>query len=392
MEHQNTIQANLEFKYTQKQQSLEKAEKYYETKTAEMEKVISRMRKKENSRNEELTKSKNQLETMKQSYEDKIYQIQSEKRDTEQDLRYENNELQNEISELQRRNDELEIHYQNSQDELIKLSELNDEWRDKAARSDDLQNELDDAKHKLQDALSTIKSLEFEIQSYGEWKDSSKATHSRLISCSELENEVVRLRKETQCLRESLGNKLLLEEQVNNFKSQLLKYESSNVDQISVQVKLDSVEKELAEWKAIGKNYCQSAQVNPATLRSYISLLQESKVILTNEKSSAISDKSSAENKLSDLDNQTNELNKQIELLKKSLKNHQGVMSRMQKKLTLITSERDSLKLLLENYERDLTISQNVQSSNYLDHQTRIRLDMLEKSIGHYKGDYQNYK
>lgn len=46
---------------------------------------------------------------------------------------------------------------------------------------------------------------------------------------------------------------------------------------------------------------------------------------------------------------------KQIELLRRSLKSHQSVLAKLQKKLLLITAERDSQRQLLENYEKDLT-------------------------------------
>jgi ppGpp synthetase/RelA/SpoT-type nucleotidyltranferase len=46
---------------------------------------------------------------------------------------------------------------------------------------------------------------------------------------------------------------------------------------------------------------------------------------------------------------------KQIESLRKSLKSHQSVLAKLQKKLLLITAERDSQRQLLDNYEKDLT-------------------------------------
>lgn len=46
---------------------------------------------------------------------------------------------------------------------------------------------------------------------------------------------------------------------------------------------------------------------------------------------------------------------KQIESLRKSLKSHQSVLGKLQKKLLLITAERDSQRQLLDNYEKDLT-------------------------------------
>lgn len=46
---------------------------------------------------------------------------------------------------------------------------------------------------------------------------------------------------------------------------------------------------------------------------------------------------------------------KTIESLRKSLKSHQNVLGKLQKKLLLVTAERDSQRQLLDNYEKDLT-------------------------------------
>jgi mitotic spindle assembly checkpoint protein MAD1 len=76
---------------------------------------------------------------------------------------------------------------------------------------------------------------------------------------------------------------------------------------------------------------------------------------------------------------------KQIESLRKSLKSHQTVLGKLQKKLLLVTAERDSQRQLLENYEKDLTITQGVPNHNTENQQNRIRIEMLEKTVSGYK-------
>lgn len=76
---------------------------------------------------------------------------------------------------------------------------------------------------------------------------------------------------------------------------------------------------------------------------------------------------------------------KLIESLRKSLKSHQTVLGKLQKKLLLVTAERDSQRQLLENYEKDLTITQGVPNHNTENQQNRIRIEMLEKTVNGYK-------
>lgn len=66
------------------------------------------------------------------------------------------------------------------------------------------------------------------------------------------------------------------------------------------------------------------------------------------------------------------------------LKRHQVIIHKMQKKLIIVAGERDCYKRLLDNYEKDLTIS-GAQSQNSPDSQNRLRIDMLERTVNGYK-------
>lgn len=56
---------------------------------------------------------------------------------------------------------------------------------------------------------------------------------------------------------------------------------------------------------------------------------------------------------------------KTVESLRKSLKSHQTVLGKLQKKLLLVSAERDSQRQLLDNYEKDLTSKIRDKSSNF---------------------------
>lgn len=70
--------------------------------------------------------------------------------------------------------------------------------------------------------------------------------------------------------------------------------------------------------------------------------------------------------------------------LKSVLKRHQNIIQKMQKKLIIVAGERDAYKRLLDNYEKDLTITGN-HAQNSPESQSRIRIEMLEKTIAGYK-------
>lgn len=48
-------------------------------------------------------------------------------------------------------------------------------------------------------------------------------------------------------------------------------------------------------------------------------------------------------------------IQKEKDAIRKSLNQHQSILKKLQRKLLLVTGERDCQRQLLENYEKDLT-------------------------------------
>jgi mitotic spindle assembly checkpoint protein MAD1 len=78
-------------------------------------------------------------------------------------------------------------------------------------------------------------------------------------------------------------------------------------------------------------------------------------------------------------------LSKQVETLEKSLKTHQSVIAKIQRKLKLIQSERDAQRQLLDSYEKDLTMTQGPSTNSAQETQFRLRIEMLSNSLAGYK-------
>lgn len=74
----------------------------------------------------------------------------------------------------------------------------------------------------------------------------------------------------------------------------------------------------------------------------------------------------------------------QIEDYTRTLQNHKNFVLRLQKKLQFVVKERDLFKQLIENYEKDLTITSTSFIGNP-DSQMKCRIEMLEKTLAGYK-------
>lgn len=346
----------MELKFTAKEKSLESEKNQYKLKAGEYEKILKKNRKNEGQLKEELMKAKNQLSVAKQTFDRQLFNLQNSNDALKENLSFKLNDLNNQISQLSRENAKLASQYATSEEERETLQALVESMKDKLEEFKGVKNVLDQEKIDHQNAQMRVKELEYEVSSFGEWKDLSKASHSRLHNISDIEKEIERLRNTNKNLHDSLGNKLLLEEKVHDLEARLKRNDSSNVDQIGLKVQLEALEKELKDWKKLGVDYSQKGSANnPINLRTYIEKLLHRDLILMSEKSNVSTEKINIQDQLGELKNQNDTSTKQVESLRKSLKSHQSVLAKLQKKLLLITAERDSQRQLLENYEKDLT-------------------------------------
>lgn len=302
IQHQNTIQSEMELKFSVKEKALESEMNQHKNKATELLKILKKNRKNDSELKEELTKVKNQLNISKQAYDQKLFNLQNENEALKENLSFKLNELNNHISELSRENATMKSQFATSEEERETLKEVNEGLNAKLEEYKKMQSELDQMKIDHQNATMRIKELEYEVNGYGDWKDLSKASHSRMHNMSDMEKEVDRLRHNNKNLHDSLGNKLLLEEQVHDLESRLKRNEKQNVDQIGLKVQIEALEKELKDWKQLGVDYSSKGSANnPINLRTYIEKLLHRDLLLVSEKSNVSSEKSNIQGQLGEL-------------------------------------------------------------------------------------------
>lgn len=292
----------MELKFASKEKTLESEVNQYKNKAQELEKILKKNRKNEQTLKEELIKANNKLNLQKQSFDQTLFKLQNENKTLKETLNYETNSLQNVIAELQRDINEVGSMCETTEKENKSLRKLNEELTEKIKEMKNIQNELDQEKMKYQEASLKIKDLEFQVNSYGDWKEVEKVSTSRMSGMSEIEKEVTRLRQANKSLHDSIGNKLLLEEQVHSLKTRLEHFEKANEDQIALKTKIKALENELDDWKKIGVDFVHKGSApNPINVRSYVEKLLHRDLQLASEKSSASTEKSTIENELGDL-------------------------------------------------------------------------------------------
>lgn len=332
-----------------------------------------------------LFQMKNELAKQKQGYDEVIGSLRKANRDVDNNAREMVHDLNTQISSLTLENSQLRGQLDLMHEDVVSLQERNDKLTESAKETGALSSELESERFQLEAAQRKIKELEAEITSYGEWKDLSKVFQTRLAKVTDLERECERLVRDNKQLHETIGNKLLLEEQVHDLKTRL-EVQTKKIDTtVDLEAKASAVEQELKQWKKMAQEFCPSnAPPTAMQVRTYIDRIQKQHLVLASDAGVANLQKASTDDEVFELRKQNELYGKTNETLANNLRNYKHALQRTQKKLALIAKERDCFKHLLENYEKDLTISGHTFDS-HADIELKSRLDVIEKSLKGYK-------
>lgn len=359
---------------------------YTSEKLSEMEKHLQVVRKREHTARQEANRLQSEFDQQKLKYEAALTLAEQEKSQLEEDAREVQYSMNNELSEYKRISERAELELEATQTELERIRRRHDEYKETAASYDQLKIDYELQQQRLETANARIKELEFEIQSYSDWKEVTKTSQARLLSVPELQAEVDRLRANNKQLNSLIGDKLLLEEQVHDYKTRLDREEGARAEAAALQVKLTHVEQELKEWVKVAQDHClANTLVSPMALRTRIEQLLQDDIVRVAEKGSADSDTKHLQSSLRELEQKCAVYLKNIEDMNAILKRHKSFRERLQRKLLIVCKERDFYKQLLENFDKDLTMTNASTAEMTNDMQMRYRVEVLERTVTGYK-------
>ncbi|KAH8370246.1 hypothetical protein KR093_002755 [Drosophila rubida] len=359
---------------------------YTSAKLLDLEKQLQVARKREHSARQEINRAQAEIEEQKLKFESALTQAAQEKLQLEDDAREVQHCISNELSEYKRMSERLELQLDANKNELNRIRRRHDEYKANSASYDKLQMDYELQQQSLDTANARIKELEFEIQSYNDWKEVTKTSQARLLSVPELQAEVDRLRTHNKHLNTLIGDKLLLEEKVHDYKTRLDREEGARAEAAALQVKLTHVEQELKEWIKVAQDHClANTLVSPLALRTRIEQLLQDDIVRVAEKGSADAESKKTQAALLELQQQCAVYLKNIEDMNVVLKRHKSFRERLQRKLLIVCKERDFYKQLLENFDKDMTMTNASTAEMTNDMQVRYRVEVLERTLTGYK-------
>ncbi|XP_052401566.1 mitotic spindle assembly checkpoint protein MAD1 [Carassius gibelio] len=206
-----------------------------------------------------------------------------------------------------------------------------------------------------------------------------KNMKSEVARLPELERENKRLREENTFLRETKENNSLLREETEGLRRKLERMERVMEEKLKVELEKEKLEHELQAWENIG----QSTGLNirkPEDLSREVIQIQQRELNLKQQNYTLNSSIRSVEKTRTELMPEIAQLRAKAQEEQKKRENQDSLVRRLQKRVLLLTKERDGMRAILESYDSELATS---EYSPQLMIRVKEAEDMLQKVQTH---------
>uniref|UniRef100_A0A8C1EPX3 Mitotic spindle assembly checkpoint protein MAD1 n=2 Tax=Cyprinus carpio TaxID=7962 RepID=A0A8C1EPX3_CYPCA len=184
-----------------------------------------------------------------------------------------------------------------------------------------------------------------------------KNMKSEVARLPELEREIKRLREENTFLRETKENNSLLREETEGLRRKLERVERVMEEKLKVELEKEKLEHELQAWENIG----QSTGLNirkPEDLSREVIQIQQRELNLKQQNYTLNSSIRSVEKTRTELMPEIAQLRAKAQEEQKKRENQDSLVRRLQKRVLLLTKERDGMRAILESYDSELAASE----------------------------------
>uniref|UniRef100_A0A3B5A4A2 Mitotic spindle assembly checkpoint protein MAD1-like n=1 Tax=Stegastes partitus TaxID=144197 RepID=A0A3B5A4A2_9TELE len=284
--------------------------------------------------------------------------------------------LKDEIRELKQtiQNQDLTISTQTLENQ--ELQEQLDLQRRKYQEVSQLCQSLQAAQSSCSEHIIKIKELERRLNLQEQDIAIVKTVKSEVARVPDLEKELKRLREDNSFLRESRENCSLLKEEVEGLRRKLERMEKTKEELVNMELEKERLAEKLQAWENLG----QSTGLNirkPEDLSREVIQIQQREIALKEQNYTLNSRVRSVERSQSELRAElTQQRSKTLEEQKKR-ETQDALVRRLQKRVLLLTKERDGMRAILESYDSELAPT---EYSPQLNKRLREAEDILQKT------------
>ncbi|NWY91673.1 MD1L1 protein, partial [Loxia curvirostra] len=353
----------------------------YEREADRNQELLTRIKQYQERETEAENKLKEQME-MNKSYK-KSMETMSKKLQEKESKLAEANEtitvLKGKISELQWNimNQEMQMTSQDSQKQEL-MEQLDVEKKKWQEASQQIQT-LQASQSLLSEYEQKIKDLELKLSQQEHDAAIVKNMKAELARFPKMERELRQLREENTYFREMKENNGLLKEEVEGLQRKLERYEKVQAQLVTVELENEKLLGKLQSWEKLD----QSTGLNirtPDDLSRQIVALQQRELALKEQNSTFMNSARMLEKARQQLQEEILCVQSQLLDEKKKREHQEALVRRLQKRVVLLTKERDGMRAILESYDSELTPAEH---SPQLSRRMREAEDMVQKLHAH---------
>ncbi|XP_031327824.1 mitotic spindle assembly checkpoint protein MAD1 isoform X2 [Photinus pyralis] len=390
IKHMHTVRQETQIMFDAELRSLQHQHEYDRKSITDLEEQLQSVRKRESVVKTELTELKAKYDNLKIDTDKRIEELEKQLADFKADNIIEMDAKNEIITNLRSRNLELETFLKTVEEDSEGHKKLSSELEKRLMEKSEVERNLELKDQAWQRARLELKDLEYIRENYLEYQQQIKTHQHKLLAYDELEKENQHLKDETKRLKDAVHNKLILEEEVYDLKNRLSNYKEQEKKLSALQVAQVQSELYLNEWRSVARGICETTGSDatlPHLLRSVVEHLQQQELTLTEMKVQLESQLNVTTHDAKVARSELEKCQNLISDLQASDQHKQNLIRRMQKKLLLVSRERDSYRLQLDSYERDLTMT--VSSANAaqggVQQSQRDRIENLERIVDGYR-------
>ncbi|XP_052814982.1 mitotic spindle assembly checkpoint protein MAD1-like [Mya arenaria] len=368
------------------EQQLEKAmaEKMREnSRVGELMTQLKYLEQRESLGREKLSDAQSALDKQRKSFEEQILTLQKERLQLSDNLEQEkesNWEKMTELrSEMRRKDSELSIVMLELDETKVQLKLQLKRWSDVTSQM----QEGEEVKLKAAQAEQKVKDLEQQIVRMEEDKVISTAMKSQLASFQEMEKQNRKLSDDNTYLRGIQENNLLLKEQHDNMQNKVERLENKLANYHALVAENEELKQKLEQWEK--PDPTGLTVKSPANLSKRVTELQSGEALMLSKQGELQTHLHQKEMTLRNLQEHQSQMQQQVTNEKTKSAQQADLIKRLQRKLLLVTKERDGYKRIIDSYESEVTVSLDPSSQASIN-----RVALLEDSVQGYKRQTEN--
>ncbi|NXP88340.1 MD1L1 protein, partial [Passerina amoena] len=353
----------------------------YEREADRNQELLTRIKQYQERETEAENKLKEQME-MNKSYKKSMEAMSKKLQEKESKLAKANETitvLEGKISELQCNIMEQEMQMTSQDSQKQELMEQLDVERKKWQEASQQIQTLQASQSLLSKYEQKIKDLEQKLSQQEHDAVIVKNMKAELARFPKMERELRQLREENTYFREMKENNGLLQEEVEGLQKKLDRYDKVQAKLVTVELENEKLLGKLQSWEKLD----QSTGLNirtPDDLSRQIVALQQRELALKEQNSTFMSSARMLEKARQQLQEEVLCVQSQLLDEKKKREHQEALVRRLQKRVVLLTKERDGMRAILESYDSELTPAEH---SPQLSRRMREAEDMVQKLHAH---------